>query len=51
MDIQPPPKAEVQFSELTLRQIDEFRWKNRLKSRAAAIRFLVLAGLDAKRRK
>jgi hypothetical protein len=47
----PPPKVEIQFSGLALQEIDNFRWEQRLPSRASAVRALVAVGLDKKRRR
>lgn len=38
----------VQYSESLLKQIDDYRYENRVPSRAEAIRNLVAAGLERK---
>ena len=44
----PDPRIIIPIPRALLAQIDEYRWANRLPSRAEAIRQLVQKGLQAK---
>jgi len=43
-----PERIAIPMPEDLVRRIDEFRWENRLPSRAAAIRQLIEQGLKPK---
>jgi metal-responsive CopG/Arc/MetJ family transcriptional regulator len=45
---EPAPRIIVPIPKTLLKQIDDYRWTNRIPSRAAAIRQLIRAGLKAK---
>ena len=46
---EPDPRVIIPIPPKLLQQIDEYRWQNRIHSRAEAIRLLVKEGLKAKK--
>jgi metal-responsive CopG/Arc/MetJ family transcriptional regulator len=46
---EPDPRIIIPIPPKLLQQIDDFRWQNRIPSRAEAIRLLVKEGLKAKK--
>lgn len=46
---EPDPRIITPIPRTLLKQIDEYRWQNRIPSRAEAIRCLIKAGLQAKK--
>jgi metal-responsive CopG/Arc/MetJ family transcriptional regulator len=47
---EPDPRIIVPMPKKLIAQIDEYRWANRIPSRAEAIRILVKQGLQTKTR-
>jgi hypothetical protein len=47
---EPDPRVIVPIPRKLIKEIDEFRWANRIPSRAAAIRELIKRGLKANHR-
>jgi hypothetical protein len=46
---EPDPRVIIPIPPRLLQQIDDYRWANRIPSRAEAIRLLVKEGLKAKK--
>ena len=46
---EPDPRVIIPIPPKLLQQIDDYRWANRIHSRAEAIRLLVKEGLKAKK--
>ena len=46
--VEPDPRIIVPIPPKLLKEIDDFRWANRIPSRAAAIRELIKRGLNTK---
>jgi metal-responsive CopG/Arc/MetJ family transcriptional regulator len=46
---EPDPRIIIPIPPKLLQQIDDYRWQNRIHSRAEAIRLLVKEGLKAKK--
>ena len=44
----PAPRVIIPIPKTLLKRIDDYRWQNRIPSRAEAIRRLIKAGLQAK---
>jgi metal-responsive CopG/Arc/MetJ family transcriptional regulator len=46
---EPHPRVIIPIPPTLLREIDDYRWQNRIPSRAEAIRILVKEGLKTKK--